>query len=75
MVQEPTEPTQGTEGSGIGRVRLSVTYGGHAHLYIYREGEELDVVDVIARHVAEGRLEPDAGDLLCMMLWGGFDDA
>lgn len=50
--------------------KVSVRYGGHTFMYTYRDGEESRAVAVVTSHVANGRLAPVAGIVLCEMISG-----
>lgn len=44
--------------------RVSVNVGGEIHMYAYYDGDEAEIAQVIAKHVATGRLPPLAGFIL-----------
>jgi hypothetical protein len=57
------------EESGAGRtlIRLTCVYDGETHIYQFPPGEAQGVAEIIALHVGEGQLIPEAGSILCLM--------
>lgn len=53
-------------------MRLSCFYDGQAHIYSYSPEEAPKAAKVIASHVAQGRLHPLAGSVLCRMVFEGM---